>query len=703
MSIQAKQVNIELTPGREITVETGKLALQANGSVVVRQGDTMVLVTACSSDPRPGIDFFPLQVEYREKFSAAGMFPGGFFKREGRPSEKEVLTARMTDRPLRPLFPKGFFDEVQVVCWLMSADGENEADVLAIFGASAALTMSDIPWDGPIGALRVGRVNGEFVANPTHSEMQQSDLDLIYAGLEGKTIMIEGQCDELSEEELRDAFLFADKCVQNQIKALNDFRATAGKEKFTPNLRVVAPEVQTAVEEYCRGRIEDACLVIDKLERQTALGKVFSEMVAEISERFPVADGEEAPDYKMAFEECTEKTVRQLILKDGKRSDARGAKDLRQIDCEVGVLPRPHGSALFNRGETQALVTVTLGSASDTQGYDVITGPGEGEKHFFLHYNFPPFSVGECGRLGGVGRREIGHGALAERSVAAVIPEDCQYTIRCVSEILGSNGSSSMASICGASLALKDAGIPIKDTVAGISVGLVTGDDGERVFLTDILGSEDHYGDMDFKLAGTAAGITGFQLDLKIAGLDIDGMYEAMLQNKEARNKIREIMNATIEQPRETVSPHAPRIEIMRINPDKIGALIGPGGKNIRAICEESGAQVDIDDDGTVHIFASNTESMNIAKERVEGLTAEAEVGKIYRGLVKSVKEFGAFVEILPGQEGLLHISEMADYRVDKVEDICNVGDFVSVKVVEIDPARGRIRLSRKEAMADME
>lgn len=703
MDTTPKQTTIELTPGREISVETGKLALQANGSVVVRQGDTMVLVTACCSSPRPGIDFFPLQVEYREKFSAAGMFPGGFFKREGRPSEKEVLTSRMTDRPLRTLFPKGFFNEVQVVCSLMSADGENEADVLAIFGASAALTLSDIPWNGPIGALRVGRVDGEFIANPTHSEMAMSDLDLVYAGLEGKTIMIEGQCEELSEEDLRDAFLFADRVVQNQVKALADLRAAAGKPKFEPDLRIVAQEVQTAVEEYCKGRIEDACLVVDKQQRQIALGKVFDEMVAAMNERFPATNGQEAPDYKMAFDEATEKTVRRLILEEGKRSDNRGAKDLRKVTCEVGILPRPHGSALFNRGETQALVTITLGSASDTQGFDVITGKGEGEKRFFLHYNFPPFSVGECGRLGGVGRREIGHGALAERCVAAVIPKDTPYTIRCVSDILGSNGSSSMASICGASLALKDAGIPIKDTVAGISVGLVTGENGKRVFLTDILGSEDHFGDMDFKLAGTAAGITGFQLDLKIAGLDIDGMYEAMLQNKEAREKIREAMNATIREPRESVSAHAPRIEVLRIKPDKIGALIGPGGKNIRSICEESGAQVDIDDDGTVHIFASDTESMEIAKARVEGLTAEAEVGKVYRGLVKSVKEFGAFVEILPGQEGLLHISELADYRVDKVEDICDVGDHVSVKVVEIDPARGRIRLSRKEAMAEME
>ncbi len=698
-------VSIDLGSDRKITIETGKLAKQAAGSVVVRQGETVVLSTVCSGDPRPGIDFFPLQVDYREKFSAAGIFPGGFIKREGRPSEKEVLTMRMTDRPLRPLFPKGFFDEVQIMGSLLSADGENEADVLSMLGASAALTISDIPFDGPIGALRVGRVDGEFVANPSQAEMKKSDIDLVYAGKEGKAIMIEGSSDEIGEDDLRDAMAFADQVVRRQCEVLRELAEKAGKAKRQPNLRLVPAELQAAVDEYCQGKLDEPCLIVDKQARMKRLGEIRERMVEELGSRFPADENGEPPPFKAAFDEASENTIRRLILEKQQRSDGRGLDDLRPIECEVGVLPRPHGSSLFARGETQALMTVTLGSESDAQGYDIITGSegaGAGRKKFILHYNFPPYSVGEVGRIMGVNRREIGHGALAERSVAGMIPEDYPYTIRCVSDILGSNGSSSMASVCCATLALRDAGVPLKKGVAGISVGMVADDRGNRVFLTDILGSEDHYGDMDFKLAGTRDGITGFQLDLKVGGLDLEGMYEAMLKNREARRQIHDLIDACIAEPRSEISRHAPRIVAIRINPEKIGALIGPGGKNIRGICELTGAQIDIEDDGTVKVFAVNGDALDMARKEIEKCTAEAEVGKIYRGLVKSVKEFGAFVEILPGLEGLLHISEMADYRVDKVEDICKLGDYVSVKVIDIDPDRGRVRLSRKAALEEM-
>ncbi len=700
-----ENIRIELAPGREIVIETGRVAKQAAGAVTVQQGEAVVLSTACSGDPRPGIDFFPLQVDYREKFSAAGIFPGGFIKREGRPSEKEVLTMRMTDRPLRPLFPKGFFDEVQIMGSLLSADGENEADVLSMLGASAALTVSDIPFDGPIGAVRIGRVDGQFIANPTHSEMKRSDIDLVYAGREGCAMMIEGSADEISEEDLRDAMAFADQVVSVQCRALKEFAQRAGKAKRQANLRLVPEDLQRAVEEYCQGKIEKACLIVGKQERMQQLNEVREEMIAALSDRFPADDGGVEPPFAAAFAEASEKTVRRLILERHERSDGRGLDELRSIECEVGVLPRPHGSALFSRGETQSMVTITLGSESDAQGYDIITGSegaGAGRKRFILHYNFPPFSVGECGRIMGVNRREIGHGALAERSLAGMLPAEYPYTVRCVSDILGSNGSSSMASVCGTSLALMDAGVPIKKAVAGISIGMVQDEQGKRVFLTDILGSEDHYGDMDFKLAGTRDGITGFQLDLKIGGLDLEGVYQAMLKSREARRQIHDVMDACIAEPRSEISRYAPRIVAIKINPEKIGGLIGPGGKNIRAICELSGAQIDIEDDGTVKIFASSGDALDLARQEVEKVTAEAEVGKIYRGLVKSVKEFGAFVEILPGLEGLLHISEMADYRVEQVEDICKTGDYVSVKVIDIDHDRGRVRLSRKAALEEM-
>ena len=652
MSIE--NCTIDLGNGREIQIETGKMALLANGSVTVRQGDTVVLVCVCSAAPREGIDFFPLSVEYRERFAAAGKIPGGFFKREGRPTEKEILTARMTDRPIRPLFPEGFMNEVQVVSTLLSCDGENEADVLSIFGAAAALMVSDIPFLGAVGACRVGRVDGQFIANPTNSEMEKSDIDLVYAGIPGKAIMIEGRASEISEEDLRDAMVFAD--------------------------------------------LRKACTGADKLLRQAQQDALKQELKDALTEKFTAEDGT-APNFDLVWEIMMEKAIRTNVLEDGVRQDGRKIDEIRPISCEVGVLPRVHGSALFKRGDTQALVIATLGSSSDEQEYDVITG-GPAKKSFILHYNFPAFSTGEVGRYGSTGRREIGHGALAERSVYGAMPKDFPYTTRVVSEILGSNGSSSMATVCGSSLALMDAGVPLSDAVVGISVGLVTGTD-KRVFLTDILGSEDHYGDMDFKVAGTTKGITGFQLDLKIAGLDLPGMYEALLTNKAARAKIRKIMSDCIAAPRPELSPNAPQMLVVKINPDKIGALIGPGGKNIRGITDTTGAKIDVEEDGTVKIFAQSAQALADARYMVEGSTGEAEIGKIYKGVVKTIKDFGCFVEFMPGIEGMVHISELADYRVKNVEEICKVGDQITVKVIDIDD-RGRIRLSRKAALAEM-
>ena len=700
---QETTISIDLGGGRSLTVSTGKIAQLAAGEVTIRQGDTIILVTACSASPRPGLDFFPLQVDYRERFSAAGKFPGGYFKREGRPTEKEILTARMTDRPARPLFPEGFFNDVQIISTLFSADGENEADVLSIFGASAALMLSDIPFHGPFGALRVGRVNGQFLANPTHTEMADSDIDLVYAGVPGKAIMIEGKSKEISEADLLAAMQFADGIVTLQCAALKELAAKAGKAKYTNYKTNLVPEpLMAAARAFCAGKLAANLQIPEKRNRAKAMDELFTGMVAALALQFPVdpATGAAAP-FKGAFEECIHATMRAMALEQGTRQDGRGLDDLRPIWGEIGILPRTHGSAIFTRGETQSMVTVTLGADGDAQEFDVITG-GCGKKKFMLHYNFPNFSTGECGRIGAPGRREIGHGALAERCVGSMIPDDFPYAVRVVSDIMASNGSSSMASVCGASLALMDAGVPLKKQVAGISVGLVTSKDASRrVFLTDIIGAEDHYGDMDFKIASTRDGITGFQLDLKIAGLDLAGMAEAMEINKRARMKILDIMDAVIREPRTEMSQHAPKIHSVRINPEKIGALIGPGGKNIKGITERTGAQIDIHDDGTVNIFACNATVLAQAVQEVLAVTAEAEIGKIYKGVVKTIKDFGAFVEILPGMEGLVHISELADCRVNRVEDICKVGDSIVVKCIEIDD-RGRVRLSRRQALAEI-
>ncbi len=693
-------VSVELSNSKSICIETGKIALLAGGSVTVRQGDTIVLVAACSSKPRANIDFSPLQVDYREKFSASGQMPGGFFKREGRPREKEILTCRMTDRPIRPLFPEGYFDDVQVQSLLLSADGENEADVLSMLGASVALMLSDMPFQGPIGALRVGRVNGEFVANPTHSEMGSSDLDLVYAGIADKTIMIEGAADELSEEDLRDALSFANDIVKKQIQEQIKLTELAGKPKKEVTLSTVPENICTAVKEYCTGKIDAASQIPEKEERYAALDQLCDEMSAELLEKFEGDSDEIKKQLKQAFSEESKTSVRRMLLDEGKRSDGRAAEQIRPLEMEVGLLPRTHGSGLFARGETQALVVTTLGTAKESQFQDAITG-GETEKKFLLHYNFPNYSVGETGRIMGPGRREIGHGALAERSVARMMPKDYPYTVRCISEVMGSNGSTSMASICGATLSMMDAGVPLIKPVAGISCGLVQEGD-KTILLMDILGSEDHYGDMDFKVAGTVDGITGFQLDLKIPGISIDLMYKAMLLNKKARFEILDEMSKCIAEPRGELSPYAPQIKQLKINPEKIGMLIGPGGKVIKGITEKHGVEININDDGAVQIYANNKDKMQAAITEVESITSEAKIGAIYEGLVKTVKDFGAFVEILPGQEGLVHISELADHRVAKVEDICKVGDKIKVKVKDVDD-RGRIKLSRKDALKELE
>lgn len=688
---------------REMEISTGKMAGLANGSCLVRLGDTIVLVAACSGAPREGADFFPLQVDYREKYSAAGKFPGGYIKREGRPSTKEILTCRMIDRPIRPLFPEGFFDEVQVSCVLLSADGVNEADVLAMVGSSAALMLSDLPFNGPVGAVRIGLVDGKYVVNPTRAEMEKSKLELIYAGRPDQVIMIEGEADFVTEAQMKEAMLVANEAVKKQCAAQLELAKRAGRAKKDYKLYLVPEELKQAMAKFCADRIEGVCTIPGKEDRMVAMTELRTEMRDALRADFAeMSDAEYGFMTAMGFDNLVREVTRNVILQKHFRPDGRSITEIRPLSAEVNVLPVVHGSALFSRGETQALVLATLGNEKDAQESDDLTSDtGISKKRFYLHYNFPNFSVGEVGRITGPGRREIGHGNLAERSVSKVVPKDFPYVIRCVSEIMSSNGSTSMASVCGATLALMDAGVPITAPVAGISCGLVTGENGERLLLTDIIGAEDHYGDMDFKVCGTRDGITGFQLDLKLPGIPIDLLCEGMERDRIARLKILDVMEACIAAPRPDISPRAPRLEVVQINPDKIGALIGPGGKNIRSITEETGASIDVDDDGNVKIMASNKEQLEAAKERVLGCTAEAEIGKIYRGKVVTVRDFGAFVEILPGVDGLLHISEMADYRVNKVTDICEEGQYVTVKVIDIDQA-GKIRLSRKAALKEL-
>ncbi len=690
-----------------IQLSTGTLAGLAGGAVTISLGETSVFVSAtAASTLRTGQDFFPLTVDYKEKFTAAGKFPGGYFKREGRPSEKEILTSRLCDRPLRPLFPKGFLNEVQVIGYLLSTDQVNEADVLMVNGASAALMISDIPWNGPIGCVRLGEINGEFVVNPTNEQMYDSSLDLIYVGSEKEMMMIEGSADQMPEDRFVEALEYAHEQIQEIITAQRELAKICGNEKKVFDLVKAPDDLLALCKEITGSRMDEAIFADSKQARAEAVDVIKADALVACEEKF----GEDFnPDHvKIAFEAIQEEVYRENILIRGKRADGRKAADLREISCETGVLPRVHGSAIFTRGETQSLVMSTLGTSRDVQDLDGLTG-GPTAKSFILHYNFPPFSVGEAGRFGFTSRREMGHGALAERSVLPVLPpeDEFPYAIRVVSEIMASNGSTSMASVCGGSLALMDAGVPISKHVAGISTGLVTqmDDDGnieKYVVLTDIIGAEDHFGDMDFKVCGTRDGVTGFQLDLKIQGLPFSIAKEAVKQVTEARLKILTSMEECLPSHRKELRDHAPRIEVVQIDPEKIGALIGPGGKNIRRITEVTGANLDIDEDnsGKIRVYASDSEAMNRALQEIDLVTGEIEAGKTYRGIVRGVKDFGAFVECLPGKEGLCHISELADFRVNKTEDICKLGDEIIVKCIGIDD-KGRVKLSRRAALEE--
>jgi polyribonucleotide nucleotidyltransferase len=689
--VQAFHVETQLGE-QTLQLETGKLAKQAHGAVVVTYGETSALVAAVEGDPIEGRDFFPLVVDYREKVYAAGKFPGGFIKREGRPTTKEILTSRLIDRPIRPLFPAGYLNEVQIMASTLSADRENDPDILSMIGGSAALHVSPIPFLHPTGSVRVGRIDGEWVVMPTHSQLEQSDLDLIVAGTRTAITMIEGFAREMPEETMADAILFAHKQIVTVVDLIEELRIKAGLGKKEPRPAGTPNPLVEIFRQKFGAEFRERKQTTGKHERATAIKELKNRIIAE----FLPEDKE--PQYSpgqvaSALEALEERVVRDLIL-EGKRIDGRGHKQLRAISCEVGVLPRTHGSAIFQRGETQALVTTVLGTSSDEQRVDGLMD--EYSKKFMLDYNFPPFSVGECRPIRGPGRREIGHGALAERGLKAVIPNPQQfpYTIRVVSDILESNGSSSMASVCGGTLSLMDAGVPISDPVAGISIGLVKEPD-RFVLLTDIMGDEDHYGDMDFKVAGTGRGITGIQLDLKIDGINEEIIRATLDQARDARREILKTMLSTLRQPRGQISSYAPRLLQIRINPEKIGLLIGPGGKTIKGIQESTGAKIDIEDDGTVYISHMESAGAEAAKAKVEALTEEVRIGKVYEGKVTSVKDFGAFIEILPGRDGLCHISELDDKYVGKVEDVCKVGDILKVKVIAIDE-HDRVKLSRK-------
>jgi polyribonucleotide nucleotidyltransferase len=705
-------------PNLGITFSTGTYAKFANGAVNVRIGETNVFVTATiAQTTKPGQDWFPLTVDYREKYAAAGRFPGGYFKREGRPSEKEILTSRLCDRPCRPLFPEGLLNEVQIIGQLFSADQMNEADIPMVNGASAALAISDIPWHGPIGCVRVGMIEGNFVANPTIEQMYSSSLDLIYVGTKKDMLMIEGSADQLPEEDFIRALEFGHAAIQPIITAIEELVTIAGKPKSKFPLVGATPEARAIIERVVpTERIVAAIFGKEKAERSLAVKMLKEE--AKVALTAELGEGKFTDvDLNVVFEDLQYKAYRKNVLEKGVRADHRGQKDIRPLHAEVGVLPRVHGSATFQRGDTQNIAITTLGPTKEAQDMDGLTG-GATSKSFILHYNFPSFSVGETGRFGAPGRREIGHGALAERSLVPVLPpEDVfPYSIRVVSEIMASNGSTSMASICGGCLALMDAGVPIIAPVAGISCGLMTenAEDGsiaKWVTITDILGEEDHFGDMDFKLAGTTKGITGFQLDLKINGLPIEIARTAILQARDARIEILKTMLAALPAPRADLSKFAPRIQTIQIDPEKIGLLIGPGGKTIRRITETTGAQIDIaeDDSGKVFIYSNNGDAMARAIAEIDGLCggggsgAAIEVGKLYHGRVTGIKDFGCFVECTPGKEGLCHISELADFRVRRTEDVVKMGEMIWVKCVGIDEKSGKVRLSRKAAMKEME
>jgi polyribonucleotide nucleotidyltransferase len=679
--------------GQEFTFETGKLAFQAGGAVTVQWGDTIVLATATASkEPREDVDFFPLTVDFEERLYAAGKIPGGFFRREGRPSEAAILLCRLVDRPIRPLFPKGMRNEVHIVITALSSDGEHSIDIPAIVGASAALTISDIPFNGPIGAVKVGYIDGEFVVNPTNSQMERSLIDIKVAGTEEAVIMVEAGAMETPEDIVLEAIKIGHQALQAFIQVQKEMAEKVGKPKMEVPLYQLPEATLKAVAERVEAPIKEILNQnLIKAERNEALDSLLAQLLVELGQ-------EHSPqDIKEAFFQVLRDIVRKRILDEGIRPDGRGLKDIRPISCEVGLLPRTHGSGLFTRGETQVLTIATLGTHSDEQIMDSLMA--EETKRFIHHYNFPPYSTGEAKPIKAPSRREIGHGALAERALAPVIPpeEEFPYTIRLVSEVLSSNGSTSMASVCGSTLALMDAGVPIKAPVAGISIGLVK-EDGRYALLTDIQGMEDHLGDMDFKVAGTAKGITAIQMDLKVPGISHEVLAEALARAREARLFILDKMLSLIDKPRPSISPYAPKVSMIKIEPEKIGLVIGPGGRTIRHIIDETKTKIDIEDDGTVYVAGVDGAGVEKAIQMIKSLTEEAEVGKIYLGKVVRITDFGAFVEILPGKEGLLHKSQLSDRRVSRVEDVVKEGDEIMVMVIDIDKD-GRIKLSRQAVL----
>ena len=695
MSIVTKNVEVA---GKALSIETGRVAEQANGAVVMRQGDSVVLSTVVmSKEPRLGIDFFPLTCDYEEKLYAAGKIPGAFMRREGRPSEVAILASRLTDRPLRPLFPDGFRLDIQVVSTVLSVDQENDPTILSINGASTAIVISDVPWAGPVGAVRMGLLDGKLLVNPPMSRMGESELDLVVAGTADALLMVEAGAKGVTEQVVLDALEMAHEAIKQICAAQLDLQQQVGKPKreYTPT--AYPHQVVEVVSEYLALRLDQAAYGADKAARESSTDELRKKMIADLGERFP----EHVDILGKLFDKKLKDRVRERVVEEGVRLDGRGLKDVRTITVEVGVLPRTHGSGLFTRGQTQALTIATLGSMSDQQKLDGLTVADE-FKRYMHHYNFPPFSVGEARPLRGPGRREIGHGALAERALLPVIPpvEEWPYTMRLVSEILSSNGSTSMASVCGSTLALMDAGVPIKSPVAGIAMGLVTRD-GKHAVLTDIQGVEDNLGDMDFKVAGTRDGITALQMDIKIKGLTHEIMAQALEQAREARLFVLDKMLAVLPRPRSEMSAYAPRITTIMINPDKIRDIIGPGGKMIRKITEETGAQIDVEDDGWVFIAAVDQEAGKRAIDWIKGLTDEVEVGKIYQGKVVRIMPFGMFVEVLPNQDGLVHVSKLTDHRVERPEEVANVGDEIVVKAVEVD-SQGRLNLSRQAAIEEL-
>lgn len=682
--------------GRRLILETGLMARQAGGAVVAKYGDTVVLSTAVASKvERENADFLPLTVDYQEKAYAAGRIPGGFFKREGRQTEKEILTSRLIDRPIRPLIPDGFYFETQIIASVLSIGDESSMDLMGMISSSAALAISDIPFNGPIGAVRVGRVNGSFVVNPSLKDIEASDLNLVVAGTKDAIMMVEAGANELSEEDVLNAIEFGHNEIKKVVSLQEELIAKVGKPKRPVKVIEIDKALEQQVADMALERLRSSIIIPNKLERQKTLDALLDDIKSKLGAEDPAKNLQ----ISQIFFNLEKNEVRRIILDKKVRADGRGPKDIRPISCSVGILPRTHGSALFTRGETQALVITTLGTSEDEQKIDSIEG--EYFKSFMLHYNFPPFSVGETKPLRGPGRREVGHGALAERALKPVIPskQEFPYTIRIVSDVLESNGSSSMATVCGGTLSLMDAGVPIKAPVAGIAMGLIK--EGENVIiLSDILGLEDHLGDMDFKVTGTSAGITALQMDMKIEGITIDIMRTALEQAREGRLYILGKMLETLPTPRKTLNPFAPRIFTMQINPEKIKDVIGSGGKVIRSIIEQTNTKIDIEDDGTVNIASQDEAGAKKAMEIIKGIVQEAEVGKLYMGKVRRIMDFGAFVEIFPGTEGLLHISQIAERRIEKVTDELKEGDEVLVKVLEID-RQGKIRLSRKEAIRD--